>query len=257
MASSVDQGFGAYGAKLFTKAAPYDPRAKTGGPGDEASYLVRPGVDFLRPWIAIENDIAFQWPLGVQGFDFTTDPVLGSHTFIGDNAVVLDVLHTGVEALTLTGTFPGESSPSLFQALREVVRRVAVNGKILFIPEVMSHAQRVQVSHFESSRDSGERGRTLGYSLAVQIVGQASPNSTPAYTLSPVSSTAANKGTSARTVAVNSTHRTLRQLALWKLGSAAKWTQIYTANEAYFVNHSIPKSQAPTHRLPLGLKFYY
>ena len=256
MPSSVDQGFGAYGAKLLVVGAPYDPYAHTGGKGDNAKYVARPGVDFLRPWIAVENGAAFQWPLGIQGLDFTTDPVLGSHTYIGDNKVVLDVLHTGVEALTLAGTFPGNSSPSLFQALRSIVRAVAPNGKILFLPEIMSHAQRVQVEHFEVTRDVDSRGRTLNYSLGVKIIGSAGANKGPAYTVTAATSTAAKKGASARTVSVNATHRTLRQLALWKLGAAGKWLQIYAANEAYFINHSIPKSQAPTYRLPLGSTLY-
>jgi hypothetical protein len=256
LAAPVDQGFTEYGAKLIVAGAPFDPHAKTGGPDDDASYLARPGIDFLRPWLAVENGDAFQWPVGMQGFDFTTDPVLGSHSYIGDDGVTLDVLNSGAEALTLSGSFPGDSSPSLFQALRSVVRAVAPKGKILYIPEVMAHAQRVQVQHFEASRDQGGRGRSMTYSLQVQIVNIARLSDQPTYSHSPTPGGKPKKGHSATTVTVNATHRTLRSLADWKLGAASKWLQLYDANEAYFINHAIPKSQAPGYRLPLGLTLF-
>lgn len=255
--SSIDQGFVAYGAKLFTPAQPYDPFTKKGGPDDDAHYTRRPGIDFMRPWLAIDNDIAFQWPLGVEGFTLTTDPVLGSHSFIGDNKVVLDVINTGTEQITLAGSFPGDSAPSLLQALREVVRRAAPKGKILFIPELMSHAQRVQVGHAEWSRDQQGRGRTLNYSIDVQIIGIAGDTGSPPYTVQDVPTTAANKGNPARFAKSDSTHNTLQKIALWKLHASSKWDQLYKLNEPWFIAHGIPKSQAPSYRLPLGTTVYF
>lgn len=255
--STVDQGFEIYGAHLLTKAAPYDPFSNTGGKDDDAYYMARPGVDFMRPWLAIEEDAAFQWPLGVEGFTLTTDPVLGTHSFIGDNKVVVDVIHTGAESLTLNGSFPGDSAPILMQSLREVVRRVAPNGKVLFVPELMTHAQRVQVSHSEFDRDSGGRGRTLSYTIDFQILGLAGKTGSPPFTAEDVQTTAPPKGNSARTVKVDSKHRTLRKVAQWKLGKSTLWEQIYRLSEAWFINNSVPKSQAPDKILPLGLTLYF
>lgn len=255
--TTVDQGFTAYGAHLFTQASPYDPVALSGGRDDSAVYMARPGIDFLRPWLAIEKDIAFQWPLGIQGFTHTTDPVLGKHSFIGDNKVTIDVINSGNESLTLSGTLPGDSSPALYQALREVVRRVAPNGKILFVPELMSHANRVQVSHAEWGHDQQERSRSLTYTIDFDLMGEAGAAINPPFTMSPVTTTAANKGNPARLVSVDAKHNTLRLIAQWKLGSNTHWDTIYQLNEVWFVNHAIPKSQAPTYRLPIGLKVYW
>lgn len=256
MSSSVDQGFIAYGARLLTGAAPYDPATGRGGVDDTAHYLARPGIDFLRPWLAIEKDVAFQWPLGIEGYTQVTDPLLGTHQFIGDNKVVLDVLHTGAESITLTGSFPGDSAPALSQALREVVRRVAPRGKILYVPEIMTHAQRVQVSHFECDRPQDSRGRDLTYSIEFQIMGLAGV-SQPQFTVSPVQTTAASKGKGARTVKTDSVHNTLRKVALWKLGSLSKWRQIYDLSETWFINHNIHIAEAPNYRLPIGTVLYF
>lgn len=255
--SAVDQGFKIYGAHLLTSAAPYDPFSNTGGKDDDAYYMARPGVDFQRPWLAIEDDAAFQWPLGVEGFTLVTDPVLGSHSFIGDNKVVVDVVNTGNESLTLSGSFPGDSAPILMQSLREVVRRVAPLGKVLYVPELMTHAQRVQVSHSEFDRDQGGRGRSLTYTIDFQILGLAGKTGSPPYTVEDATTTASAKGTSARVVSVDSKHRTLRRVAQWKLGSAAKWAQIYVLSEAWFINNNISRPQAPDHILPIGLRLYF
>lgn len=257
MASTLDQGFTAYGARLLTTAAPFDPFAKTGGKDDDATYLARPGVDFLRPWLAIEGDAAFQWPLGLQGFTHTIDPVLGTHSFIGGNAVVVDVVSTGNESLTMSGSFPGDSAPVLMQALREVVRRVAPGGKILYVPEVMTHAQRVQVSHSEFDRDQSARGRSMGYSIDFEITGLAGPTGSAPYTTGPVSTTAKAKGSSPRSVRSDSAHNTLRRIAAWKMGSSARWEQAYTLSEAWFIQHSVPRSKAPDYRLPIGTTIYF
>lgn len=258
MTSTIaDQGFSAYNAKLLTTDAPYDPSSKVGNPDDEAYYTKRPGIDFLRPWLAVQDDIAFQWPLGMEGFDYVIDPVLSKHTFIGDNGVEIDVVNTGEETISLNGNFPGLTSASQMQALTAVVKRSSQVGKILFVPYLMSHAQRVQVSHFETGRDQGARGSSITYTIDFEIVGQAGSTNLPSLSVPSAASTASARGSSARSVASTPTYNTLRKIAAWKLGTSDQWSQLYALNSDWFDTRSIVKAQAPDYRLPPGTMVYF
>lgn len=258
MSGPIDQGFRAYNAKLETTRAPYDPVSGLGDKNDPTSYVARPGVDFFRPWIAIRNGMAFQWPLGLQGYSLTIDPTLGIHKFIGDNKVTVDVLHAGEEHFVMSGEFPGNSAPYLIAALRDVVYRDGgEEGKILCIPEIMSHAQRVQVIHFEADRDAADRGRDATYSIELVRIGIVGPvvNTTVA---SPEAQPAATtKGKSTQSIHVDAKHNTLRKIAAWKLGDANNWRQVYNDNENFFVKNNIPLSQAPSHKLNVGVLIYF
>jgi hypothetical protein len=257
--SAMDQTFRTLNAKLETTAAPYDPISGVGDPQDTAVYLVRPGVNFIRPWLAIRNGPAFQWPLGMEGFTLTIDPTLGIHKFVGDNAVTVDVIHRGEEHITLSGNFPGSSAPALIRALRDLVYQGAPDeGKILFLPEVMRFAQRVQVVHAEFSRTEENRGRDASYSIEFVRLGQL--NSLTKSIVPVISSPQVVTGKTAkstRSVSADAKHNTLRKIALWKLNDARKWRTVYDANQKFFVSHSIPLAKAPDYRLPAGLKVYF
>lgn len=256
-AAKLDQGFRSFNAKLITTAAPFDPFTKTGKDNDPARFAARPGIDFLRPWLAIRNGIAFQWPVGLQGWTLTTDPSLGIHRMIGDNKVVIDVIHSGEEHITMTGMFPGDTGPVLVSALRELVRRTNVEGKILYIPEILTHAQRVQVVHSEFSGDEDARGRDCRYSIEFAITGLVGKTGGPQFTADPVTTTAKAKGVSPRAISVDSRHNTLPKIAAWKLGNSAKWKTLYELNELYFVAHNITASKAVNYRIPIGTPLYY
>lgn len=255
MTKVQDQGWVALGASLETLSAPYNPFDKSGDPDDPARYLARPGVDFLRPWLAVSNGFAFQWPLGLEGYNLTIDPTLGIHKFIGDNAVVVDVLHAGEEHFTMSGTFPGSSASDLIQALRDVVYQSAPDdfGKILYIPSIFTFAQRVHVNHAEFNRDAGTFGDDASYSIEFVRIGttkEVTGNIAPVTTSAP-------KGKGARNVKTTSTYNTLRKVAAWKLGSALNWRSIYNLNELYFTKKHIPLSQAQGFRLPIGTTLYF
>lgn len=256
--AAADQTFRRYGAKLETTSAPYDPFAKVGDPNDSAWYVLQPGVNFMRPWIAVRNGPAFQFPLGLEGFTLAIDPTLGTHKFIGDNKVVIDVIHAGEEHFTMTGNFPGDSAPDLMQALRDVVYQVASDeGKILYVPEIMTHAQRVQVVHAEFGRSEDQRGRDATYSIEFVRMGLASIN--PDDTSQPATPqpTTRPKGRTTHSVNVDAKHNTLRKIAAWKLGSSSKWRTLYRANEAWFNKRNITIAKAPGYRLPLGAVIHY
>lgn len=257
MSGPIDQGFRAYNAQLETTAAPYDSVAGTGDKNDSAIYLTRPGIDFFRPWLAIRNGVAFQWPLGLEGYDLTIDPTLGIHRFIGDNAVVVDVLHAGEEHFTMSGSFPGNSAPKLIQALRDIVYKDGgEEGKILCVPEIMSHAQRVHVVNAEFNRDASDRGRDSNYSIEFVRIGTVGPK-TQTTVAPPVQPAVSTKGTTAQSIHVDGKHNTLRKIAAWKLGGTDQWRIVYNANQSFFNKHNIPISQAPDYRIALGVVVYY
>jgi hypothetical protein len=256
--SALDQTFTGLGAKLETTAAPYDPISGTGDPRDTAVYLVRPGVNFIRPWLAIRNGPAFQWPLGLEGYTLAVDPTLGIHKFLGDNAVAVDVLHAGEEHFSMNGSFPGNSAPDLIRALRDLVyQKSTVEGKILFIPEIMSHAQRVQVVRAEFSRSTEDRGRDSNYSIEFVRMGQL--NAISARTTPIVAQPQPTTGTTAKSsrfVTTDGKHNTLRKIALWKLGDQTRWRTLYNSNEKFFVSKKVQLAKAPDYRLPQGTRIY-
>lgn len=252
---TLDQGFVSFGAKLETKSAPFNPFDGTGDPEDSARYVQQPGVDFLRPWLAIQNGPAFQWPLGLEGYTLVIDPLLGIHKFIGDNAVTIDVLHAGEEHFTMTGNFPGDTASDLIQALRDLVYQVAPDdqGKILYIPSIFTYAQRVHINHAEFSRSDGAFGNDATYSIEFVRIGT---TNTKTEDIAPVADTS-SKGKSARSIKTTATYNTLRRIASWKLKTADKWRVVYNLNESYFTKHNIPLAKAPDYRLPIGTVLHY
>jgi hypothetical protein len=256
--AALDQGFRRYNSQLETVSAPFDPHTGIGDEDDPARYVARPGVDFFRPWLAIRNGAAFQWPLGMEGYSLVIDPTLGLHKYIGDNKVVVDVIHAGEEHLTLSGSFPGNSAPDLIQALRDVVYQDAPDeGKILYVPEIMAHAQRVQIVHAEFSRGADARGRDADYSIEFIRLDTADQIVDPA--ANPTLNTPAkpNRGKSARAISADSGHNTLRKIAAWKLGSSSQWQAIYRLNDKWFTSRNIQMSKAPDFRIPNGTTVYY
>jgi hypothetical protein len=253
-----DQGFRAYGAKLATTDAPYNPRDKTGDVADYARYVQRPGVDFKRPWLAVEKGLAFQWPVGLEGFDLSNEPRLAKHSFIGGDGVRVDVLNLTDESLTLSGTFPGRSAPAQIQALRDVVRADPGNsaGKILFLPDILPHAVRCQVAGSRFSRTSDEEGVDANYSIDFTLL-DTIVTPTNAVTVKSTGSTAAPRGLGSRKVTSNTKYNTLRKIAKWKLGSVDNWRVLFDANESWFASRKIPTAKAPSYRLPNGTTLFY
>jgi hypothetical protein len=254
---ALDDGYKLVKAKLTVDAGPFDPWTGNGDRLDDASYVSKPGINFMRPWLAVRNGAAFQWPGGMEGFSLVIDPTLGIHKYIGDNDAVVEVIHAGEEHFTLSGNFVGDSAPDLIRALRAVVKADSkTEGKILWLPEVVQYAQRVQIVHAEFSRDQEARGRDSTYSIEFVRMGHIDlaldPTPVPV-----VPQPKQGKHKPARSVRVDAKHNTLRKIALWKLKSSAKWRVLYNANMQWFVRHSVPLHKAPDYRLPLGLKLNY
>lgn len=254
-----------YGADLIGDNFPYDPFKRQGDPSDDAYYIMRPGVDFLRPWLAIRGGGAFQWPLGIEGFTIVIDPTLGIHKFIGDNAVKVDVVHNGQESINLSGSFPGtQGDPDndvaiqAFRNLREMVYRDTPNeGKILYVPLLMSNAQRVVVAHAEFGRSADQRGTDMSYSIDFMRTGIAAAAPDVTIPDPQPQPTVGKKGNTARHLNADAKHNTLRKIAAWKLGGADQWRSIYDKNRNYFTNNKIVMAKVPDYRLPQGTVVYY
>lgn len=256
--SALDQGFKRVKAQLRTTSSPFDPWTGRGDKFDPAQYIVKPGVNFMRPWLAIRGGDAFQWPVGLEGYSLAIDPSLGIHRFIGDNAVVVDVMHAGEEHFTMSGNFPGDSAPDLIKALRTVVYAKSTNeGKILWLPEILTYAQRVHVNHAEFSRDEDGRGRDARYTIEFVVVGHTSLSFDPEPEPTASPPFERNLGRAPRHFKVNAKYNTLRKIATRLYKDAKKWNVLYSANEGYFLLHRIPRSKAPTYKLPAGLSLIY
>lgn len=247
--------------------APFNPSLKPGHPlrGDEddtATYVAAPGVAFYRPWLAANDKFTssvFIWPLGVEGFDLSIKPTLGTHRLIGDNAVYVDVVHKGEEQFAMSGNFPGLSGPANLRALRQLVYMATpLTGKVLYIPHILPYAQRVVISDASFSHTEDERGQDMTYNITFMRTGYvAKPRYNEPNLVEPSRPSTGNERASKRSVVVDGKHNTLRKIALWKLGSASKWNQVYKLNAAWFRNHNVITAKIPDYRLPKGTRIYY
>lgn len=257
MASS-DQGFREFDAKLLTTEAPYNPFTKRGVASDSAWYIQQPGINFMRPWLAIRGGAAFQWPLGLQGFSLSIDPTLGIHKYIGDNAVAVDVVHAGEEHFSMSGVFPGDSAPALIRALKDIIYKGSPKeGKLLWLPEIVTFVQRVQVVRASFDRDQESRGQDATYSIEFVRMGIAKVKFDPNPVPPKVQPTHPARGKKSRSIKVDAKHNSLRKIAAWKLGSSTKWRSIYNANSKWFIKNAVQLSKAPDHRLPIGMRVFF
>jgi hypothetical protein len=234
-----------------------------GDPHDPAIYVMNPGVNFYRPWLASSdkfNGTAFIWPLGIEGFDLTIDPQIGVHRLIGDNAVEVDVTHKGEERFVMSGNLPGFTGPDNMRALRQVVYMTTPKGgKVLYVPHILPYAQRVVVARARFSHAEDMRGQDMTYEIEfvrTGLIDAGQSDNEPQITEPIPPDTAAHKA-SARSVKVDDKHNSLRKIAKWKLGNASKWNVLYKKNEAWFLKRKIITAKIPDYRLPNGTVIYF
>jgi hypothetical protein len=237
---------------------PYDPFDTEGDKNDATYYVLKPGENFLQPWISIPGGLAFIFPLGIEGFSVSIESTLGIHRFIGDNKVAVDVVHRGEERLSMSGNFPGESSVSAFRALRDIVyAETPRGGKIVGLPNVLPYAQRMVVASARFDRPQDARGKDLSYDIEFVRLGYVKSIETEFAIEKATPQPSTGTATSAKKFNVNSKYNTLRKIAQYKLGSATKWQRLYTLNAKVFRKLNVPAMKAPDYRLPLGTVIYY
>ena len=86
-----------------------------GNADDTAHYILKPDLQFYRPWLASPgvgaSGIAFVWPLGIEGFTLASTAELGIHKYIGDNDIDIEIVYPDEYHITLNGIFPGKTAP--------------------------------------------------------------------------------------------------------------------------------------------------
>lgn len=236
---------------------PFDPFTRRGDSFDTTYYIAKPDENFLRPWLEDPNGKVFVWPLGLEGFSLSIEPSLGIHRFVGDNKVVVDVMHKGEERLTMTGSFPGRSSVDAFRALRDIVySNTPKGGKILFVPHLLAHAQRVVIARARFDRAEDDRGFDLTYDIEFVRLGFKASVGEEEIEEETIPQPKPPAGATAKKFIVNSRYNTLRKIAALKLGSAARWSSLYTLNAKLFRKLRVPGHKAPDHRLRNGTVIY-
>lgn len=194
-----------------------------GNQDDSARYILIPDAEFYRPWIANPpNGTAFIWPLGTQGFTYSSSATTGIHHYIGDNDVDVDVVYPDELHITLTGHFPGRTSPVFMQALRQVILDPDNGtGKILALPGVDPMILYVTVISHSFTHDESDLTSSIAYSIELIKVGQGRKLDLAKLqpTIPNPSHKTVARGKSSRTTVVKQGRRTLRQAANKAYGS--------------------------------------
>src|SRR5687768_6965786 len=88
---------------------------------DPARYLLTPGVHFRRPFLRIPNGPVFRWPLGTEGFAYSSNAQLGVHRYLGQEDIEVNVIYRDEPHIEMTGSFPGNTGPALMRQLLEIL----------------------------------------------------------------------------------------------------------------------------------------
>lgn len=141
-----------------------------GNADDAAHYILKPDLQFYRPWIASPGvgatGRAFIWPLGIEGFTLASTADLGIHKYIGDNDIDVEIIYPDEYHITLSGIFPGKTGAQQARELREVIAHKSSEfGKVLALPLVAERVLYVQVSNYSFTHDQEDRTGTIAYSV--------------------------------------------------------------------------------------------
>lgn len=230
--------------------------ASRGNVDDTARYILRPDAEFYRPWLANPpNGSAFVWPVGVEGFQYSSQATTGIHHYIGDNDVDVDVVYPDELHITLSGHFPGKTSASFMQALRKVILDPAGDaGKILSLPGVEDQVLYVKVVNHSFVHDQTDNTNSIAYTIEMIKVGAGKTLSLPNL-VSPApnpSTKTKARGKSSKQTTVKQGARTVRQVSkkVYGSASAASMYALIQANADELEADGIPAYTVPF--TPLG-----
>lgn len=141
-----------------------------GNSDDSAHYILKPDLQFYRPWLASPGvgatGVAFVWPLGVEGFTLASTVDLGIHKYIGDNDIDVEIIYPDEYHITLNGIFPGRTAAQQARALRKVIAHKSSEfGKVLSLPLVAERVLYVQIANYSFTHDQEDRTGTIAYSI--------------------------------------------------------------------------------------------
>lgn len=226
---------------------------------------------FERPWLIIPGtNKAFVWPGGVEGFTLEGRPELGIYKYIGDVDIDAIVVYPDEPRITLTGTFPGNTSDGNMIQLRSLLALAQVSherGMVLHVPYILPRAQYVLCDNYSFSHAVDERTQNIDYNVSFLKIGEGSRIKDTKPT-NPTSERrgSSTKGKPQRFYTVKANRSTMRSVVSDLYGSdifitedryANAAAQIYKANEKTFRKEGITLHRAGTMKLPPGIKLRY
>jgi hypothetical protein len=217
---------------------------------------------FERPRLSIIGGDEFEWPLGVEGIEISGSASLAEHLYIGDNAAVLQVMHSDNRRIVLTGMFPGLTGSANVRDLLEIlIAPTDDNGKILTLPNsIFPRTQIVVPETWSFSHPEEDSSDSWTYTTTLRRTGVGAKVKAPRTTVSPldpIPSTAKPRGNSARFVTVNSSVTTLRGVAANLFENPNRWRELYDKNRKILDALGVPLALLAVKRLPIGMKLFY
>lgn len=255
-------------------------RFNRGDGSDPAGYLINPGsvtgvgkhsagmLAHARPYLVAGNSI-FVFPVGVEGFRVQGTATLGTHKYVGDNAVDGMTIHLEEGRITLSGTFPGLTAQDCMVACRNILRARTQNGLVLFAPGVFEREQYVLAEDWSFEHTEDDRSHSIAYTITLVRIGDKNRVADPRGTTPPPQPTVGTttKGKPSRLFTVKDGARTLRAIAANVYGNSDMWTQLVNLNAGQLADwqrgnalnalYNLPTYQLPTYRWPIGTKFRY
>lgn len=233
--------------------------------GDTTKYLLVPDVDFKRPYLAVPGEnVAFVWPLAVEGFEISVDTQLGIHRYLGDVQLDVSITHQDERHISLSGKFPGHTSQANMEALMRVYAMdTPASGKILSLPGVLTEKILVVGENARYTHAQGDFTADIDYNISFVRVGtnaasQATFAEQSFFTSSASASvTGERRGRGTNTFVTTVAINTLRRAAQFIFRDASRWIELYTMNGDLFDDNSTPTHLIPNAPIPVGTTLYY
>lgn len=244
-----------------------------------ARYLVNPGrviapgkhspgaLRHARPYL-VSGNVIFVFPVGVEGFNASSQATLALHRYVGANTVAAQAIMREEGRLTLSGTFPGGTAQDAMVNCRNILRSAPPDpGLILYAPGVFDTEQFVVPEDWEFDHAEDDRTHSITYRITFVRVGNGKGVADPHGEPSPSNPTVQRRPTSspARTFTVRSGIQTFQQISKAVYGTTTKWQQLVALNQKMItasktltsvaLNH--PMYVLPTYRWPIGTKVRY
>lgn len=244
---------------------------------DTARYLIDPGditgpgqgspgnLRHRRPHIVSGSRI-FVFPVGLEAFDVSGSALVGLHHYFGDNSVDARTLHYEEGRITLSGTFPGQTSFQNYVECRDILMSVPPDkGMTLYAEGAFGKEAFVIPENWRFSHEPTQQtDDSIDYSITFIRTGSGKPLPDPSGT-PPAQNPTGKTGPKGKspTFSVRAGARTFRQIAAVVYGNAERWTQLVDLNRSElsqlneFQQTAIPPFQLPIHVWPIGTKFKY
>jgi len=250
---------------------------------DDAGYVIDTSR-FERPSIHNKNvddgdsHLRFEFPLGVEGFEWNGSQGQAIHHYVGDNAAIVEVMHLDDHRINLSGVLPGRTAIVNMRKCRKVLTSVppvhpakdkSAYGLELWLPASMvgkhedNNPYQVFVADYSFNHQEGDRTGSIAYTINFIHVGTREKIDLPKPGRRPPPPNPKGKKIkkSHRTFTVKVGYRTLKTIAKKVYGDANKWHRIYDKNH-YVIASGVafgglaqppPPNKIPTTQMMLGL----